>query len=296
VIDSQGQADLVPDEVVVTVTNQPPVSDAGTDQRVLIGTEVTLNGSRSVDPDHDLPLTYIWTQSAGPSVELSDANAPSPTFVAPDEPAALTFSLFVSDAFGEPALHADEVVVTVSKPHMIYMPSIADRYTIAPDLVVQSIAASGNNVQVVIKNVGNAAVTNEFWVDAYINPRIAPSRVNQAWWQLGDEGLAWWVSGPALAALVPGGSATLRMGDSNYVAAESHIETWPLPVGTTLYAQVDSYASGTLDGMVLESHEVTGQAYNNIYGPISSTAASAGAMPSTEYSEPVSSGAPPPRR
>jgi hypothetical protein len=96
---------------------------------------------------------------------------------------------------------------------------------------------------------------------------------------------------------VPGGSTTLRINDPYYVEGESNVDTWPLPVGTTLYVQVDSYDPGTTHGMVLESHEVTGQAYNNIYGPVSSTAAaSAGSMPPIEYSKPVSSGTPPPRR
>jgi hypothetical protein len=238
-----------------------------------------------------------WSQSGGPSVELSDASAPSPTFVAPDEPTVLTFSLFVIDAFGEPALQADEVVVTVREPYMIYMPLMANRYAIAPDLVIQSLTATSNNVQVVIKNVGDAAVSHEFWVDAYINPHVAPTRVNQAWWELGDQGLAWWVSGPALTALAPGGSITLSINDPYYVKGESHVGTWPLPVGTTFYAQVDSYDPGTTHGMVLESHEVTGRAYNNIYGPVSSTtAAAAGAMPAIEYGDPVATGAPPPRR
>jgi hypothetical protein len=297
VIDAQGQADLVPDAVVVTVTNRPPIVDAGADQKVLLGTTVTLDGSNSVDPDNDLPLTYTWTQTSGPSVELDDPSATSPTFVAPDKPAELTFSLFISDALGEPALHADEVVVTVREPYMIYMPLMTSRYAIAPDLVIQSVTATSNNVQVVIKNVGDAAVTDEFWVDAYVNPRVAPSHVNQAWWELGDEGLAWWISGPALAALVPGGSTTLRIHDAYYVEGESNIDTWPLPVGTTLYAQADSYDPGTTHGMVLESHEVAGQAYNNIFGPVSSTAAaSAATMPPTEYGDPVSPGTVPPRR
>ena len=90
---------------------------------------------------------------------------------------------------------------------------------------------------------------------------------------------------------------TLRVRDRYYVKAESHAKVWPLPVGTVLYVQVDSYDPGTTHGMVLESHEVAGGAYNNIRGPVYSTAAtSVSTMPSLEYGGSFSSGALPRKR
>lgn len=79
--------------------NQPPVAGAGADQSVDEGTLVTLDGSGSTDPDSD-PLTYEWTQVAGPTVTLSDPTSATPTFNAPSVPAGgatLTFQLVVSD-------------------------------------------------------------------------------------------------------------------------------------------------------------------------------------------------------
>ncbi|TSC62615.1 MAG: PKD domain-containing protein [Parcubacteria group bacterium Gr01-1014_48] len=49
---------------VVTVTNRPPVADAGPDQGVDKDAIVILNGSGSSDPDGDT-LTFAWTQTAG---------------------------------------------------------------------------------------------------------------------------------------------------------------------------------------------------------------------------------------
>lgn len=73
----------------------PPLANAGPDQTVLSGAVVTLNGS-STSPG---TLSFSWTQTAGPSVVLSNANIKNPTFTAPSVNAAtlLTFRLIVSD-------------------------------------------------------------------------------------------------------------------------------------------------------------------------------------------------------
>ncbi|MFD2270881.1 hypothetical protein ACFS07_06475 [Undibacterium arcticum] len=67
------------------VSNVKPVADAGDKQKARIGSLVTLDGSRSVDPDHQpQPLAYHWTQTFGPSVALSGATTVRPTFYALD--------------------------------------------------------------------------------------------------------------------------------------------------------------------------------------------------------------------
>ncbi len=109
------------DEVTVTVNapaNSLPLSDAGDNQTVPSGVEVTLNAVGSSDADGQ-DLGYLWTQISGPSVVLSDATSIRPTFTAPlldigDEAVSLIFSLVVNDGF-ESSL-ADEVTVTVHAP------------------------------------------------------------------------------------------------------------------------------------------------------------------------------------
>jgi hypothetical protein len=80
------------------VVNRQPVANPGSDQVVKGESTVTLDGSGSSDPDDD-PLTYQWTQVAGPSVTLSDTTAKQPTFTAPDpsDDNVLTFRLTVND-------------------------------------------------------------------------------------------------------------------------------------------------------------------------------------------------------
>jgi len=86
-----------PDTVLVSVNNQTPLSDAGTDQLgIEANTLVTLDGSGSFDPDGD-SLGYHWSQIAGPSVTLSDTNIVDPTFT-PTLKGNYGFELLVDDA------------------------------------------------------------------------------------------------------------------------------------------------------------------------------------------------------
>ena len=264
VTDSHGLADPTPDEVVVTVTNLPPVADAGSDQNVMVGAPVMLDGSGSSDPDGHTPLTYGWAQTGGPSVTLSDAAAESPSFTAPDSAAVLTFTLVVTDSHGLVDPTPDEVVVTVTElpVYYLYLPLVTKNYVVAPDLVVRSITATSDDVQVVIENQGNAPVTDEFWVEAYIDPAPAPTAVNQLWWDLGTKGMVWGVVSSALP-LEPGDTMTLAVGDAYYQSDYSSFST-PLAAGTPVYVQVDTYNADTDYGAVLEGHEISGSAYNNI--------------------------------
>jgi hypothetical protein len=103
--------------VTVTITgvvNQPPVADAGPDQKVLRRTKVSLNGSKSTDPDDGI-ASYRWTQISGTKVTLPSATSVTPTFTAPNVKArgtALTFKLTVTDKGGRQS--SDTCVVNVT--------------------------------------------------------------------------------------------------------------------------------------------------------------------------------------
>jgi hypothetical protein len=98
--------------------NDPPVSDAGPDQTVNEGVKVTLKGTGSSDPNGDIPLTYVWSQTAGPSVMLRNPSAAQPSFTAPDvdtdDSEVLTFSLTVTDSQGLADPTPDSVTITVN--------------------------------------------------------------------------------------------------------------------------------------------------------------------------------------
>jgi hypothetical protein len=69
----------------------------------------------------------------------------------------------------------------------------------------------------------------------------------------------------------PGAVITLTYGDPYDGGPPYTLFLGDLPVGTPIWAQVDSYNAATDDGAVLEGHEANGEAYNNIFGPVYST-------------------------
>jgi hypothetical protein len=88
----------VPDTVMISTENSPPVSDAGADQTVLVNDTVQLDGSGSGDMDGD-SLTFTWTfvsRPDGSNATLSGAKAVKPTFDV-DAAGSYTLQLLVND-------------------------------------------------------------------------------------------------------------------------------------------------------------------------------------------------------
>ena len=97
---------------VSTVYNTTPVANAGPDQVVQSGAQITLDGSASSDPNGDA-LAYLWSAPTG--ITLSDATAVQPNFTAPSPAPGgsdqlLSFTLTVDDGTDT---HQDTVDVTV---------------------------------------------------------------------------------------------------------------------------------------------------------------------------------------
>jgi hypothetical protein len=94
--------------------NYGPTANAGADQTVEEGKAVTLDGSRSSDPDLN-SLNFTWTQVSGPAVTLANPSSATPSFTAPrlsSQSATLVFRLVVSDGSAPPSV-PDEVAVQV---------------------------------------------------------------------------------------------------------------------------------------------------------------------------------------
>ena len=111
------------EQITITVNpNQRPIADAGSNQNVVSGATVTLDGTGSLDRDGTVE-SWTWTRTGGTggSVTLSDASVAQPTFMAD----ALTpggadvtheFTLIVTDDWGLTTAEVDIVTVTVTAP------------------------------------------------------------------------------------------------------------------------------------------------------------------------------------
>ncbi len=100
--------------VNVSWVNIAPTADAGSNQSVNEGVTVSLDGTYSTDPDDGI-ASYVWTQTAGPSVTLSNPSSATPEFSAPyigTDSEALTFQLTVTDTGGLSG--TDTVIINVS--------------------------------------------------------------------------------------------------------------------------------------------------------------------------------------
>ena len=121
--DKDGNPRIIDDIVDMgTYENNPsaPTACAGPDQTVDSGSTVTLDGSKSSDPEAE-PLSYLWTQIAGTIVALSNSTAVQPTFTAPgislDE--GLIFQLAVTNSSS--LKNTDWITVNVEWDGLIYI-------------------------------------------------------------------------------------------------------------------------------------------------------------------------------
>jgi hypothetical protein len=231
---------------------------------LLLATAVGVQGSappalpRAATYDYD-PLTWTTVDSGGTSFSRGGRYTLGLTSGQPDAGAALGGRYTFQGGFWDGV--AAEIL------HRVFVPlTLKGYFPPAPDLVVERIEATANNVLLVLRNVGAAPAQEWFWVDVYIDPNPPPSAVNQLWQDLASQGLVWGVTAPAMP-LAPGAAVTLTVGDA-YFWPDLSLVNWPLPAGTPVYAQVDSYNAETNYGAVLETHEIVGGPYNNILGPV----------------------------
>jgi len=166
----------------VGVLDTAPDANAGIDQSVNEGQEVTLDASLSSDPEDD-PLSYSWMQTVGTSVTLNDNTLESPSFTAPFVSAGgeeITFELTVDDGYG--GMHTDQMLVHVQNANDPPNASLAQPTVVClwpPNHKLVSVGISGvsdpdDNATITINGVTQDEVTNglgdgDTAVDAIIN-------------------------------------------------------------------------------------------------------------------------------
>lgn len=116
---SDGSLESSPSTVTISATqsNRAPVAAAGSDQSVLAGSVVQLDGTQSTDPDQDT-LIYRWSigsKPQGSAAALSNTSAAMPTFTA-DLEGSYVIQLIVNDGSVDSA--PDSLVVSAQAPGM----------------------------------------------------------------------------------------------------------------------------------------------------------------------------------
>ena len=86
------------DIIIRDGTDFRPIADAGSHMEVNEGVTVTLDGTSSSDPDGG-DLMYMWTQTTGPTVTISNMSSAMPVFTSPAvaSDTHIVFSLTVND-------------------------------------------------------------------------------------------------------------------------------------------------------------------------------------------------------
>ncbi|MAT96635.1 MAG: hypothetical protein CL608_05780 [Anaerolineaceae bacterium] len=248
------------DSYTAVLTSQPvqPVDlqitpDGQLDVGAGAGVGITLNFDAA---NWDTPQTVIVTAVDDDVVEN-------------DHTGSISHALMTTDiAYTGESVSGITALITDNDRYETYLPFIVSPQTF-PDLVVQSVTVSSDNVTVVIQNVGANTVSDDFWVDAYIGLYDAnqpPTAVNDIWQNVSPRGVVWGVDA-ATNPIAPGETRTLTL-DDGYFSAEHSSFPGTILAGTAVYVQVDSANSGQAAGAVLEDHEQNGGPYNNIYGPV----------------------------
>jgi uncharacterized repeat protein (TIGR01451 family) len=193
-----------------------------------------------------------------------------------------TATIAGADDFPLPNNSSSAAVTIVSPPpppptsSLVYLPLVLKDVVFGPDLVIETLLASSNQVTLTIRNIGNAPAIDAFWVQIAINPSSPIMDVNQRWDTLGNsgggspQGALWGVVSPAIPLPV---NATLTLtlnGPYYYSGSPANNIPSPIPAGATIYAQVDAINYATTYGNVLELDET-----NNISTATATAAISA---------------------
>ncbi|VAW43361.1 hypothetical protein MNBD_CHLOROFLEXI01-2722 [hydrothermal vent metagenome] len=271
VADGQSGLDLITVNVTIDPINDDPIavddSRATPPDTAVIITVL----DNDTDPENDtLMITAVTQGSKG--VVTHDGTAVTYTPNA-GESGNDSFTYTVDDSNGG---SATATVTLQLGLYTTFIPVAVNNFTSAPDLVVTQIDASSDLIEVVIENQGPQATADGFWVDFYIAPNPVPTQENELWQDVAAEGIVWGVD----VIIEAGASLTLRYsttpGAANlYYSAANSSYGGILPVGTAVYAQVDSAHLNTTYGGVLETHEILGEAYNNVSSQFTAVAASA---------------------
>ena len=286
-MDITGKVETPAAGITITVDNIPPTVTikAPENGAVLTGTVATITGTASVDTTQVEVSTdggTTWTTTLGTTTWQYMWDLPIERNV--------THTLLARATDTHQLVGTSEAItVTINNapPIKIYLPLVLKNFTFGPNLVIQDVIFTADNVQVVIANQGHTPVTEAFYVDLYIDlidSNDPPTSVNQIWDQHSYEGLVWGITD--VSALMAGGVLVVDMNHPSYLSDFSLMyDNFERDDAYVVYVQVDSFGEAGV-GAVVETHERNGGAYDNILGPINPTIVAADQLPAAPDAQP----------
>lgn len=154
--------------------NASPSAVAGQDQTLGAGDVALLDARASNDPDGQI-VTFAWSQTAGPTVVLQNADTATASFALPitDEDAALTFTVTVTDDDG--AQSVDQTIVNLNADELANATEVAITFDGEPRayiLYTPNTFTPGNPAVVLLhggaqsmRTIFNPGVTTRRWVE-----------------------------------------------------------------------------------------------------------------------------------
>jgi hypothetical protein len=144
---NDGTVNSAPDTVTIDAESSSPLADAGPDQTVLEGTEVTLNGSGSIDPDNNI-IAFHWYEG---STILGSGAILKHTFPLGSH----NIKLDVIDSFGQ--MDTDEVIVNVVTEFRQYLTEhftgVLDPFDLSFKSIMFTPAADGGSYTACIRQI-----------------------------------------------------------------------------------------------------------------------------------------------
>ena len=134
-----------------SIVNLPPTASAGSDQSVLVGQLVSLDGSLSSDSDGDT-ISYTWSLVLKPEnsvINLSNSSSVSPSFI-PDMPGTYLVQLIVNDAQAIPegiTTNVASVVITANEVNSAPIANAGDEQSVLQGATVQLTGGQSTDAQ-----------------------------------------------------------------------------------------------------------------------------------------------------
>lgn len=152
---SSGGISSSPATIVISaiIKNDPPVAIAGNAQTIDIGKTVTLDGSKSFDPNKD-PLTYSWVLVTPSSsrVNLSTKSSSANASFTADLPGDYVATLTVNDGTSDSVLTNQSATrVTAAKPATYQLSSQDGRKVVGPPNVNCPLDTPSNSLEITLK-------------------------------------------------------------------------------------------------------------------------------------------------